>query len=288
MTERTLDYLIRNSERNVAVENLGESKIKNLFAGVFSADLFSRLDQRFDVLFKSNKNVHAFKMTSNFDRRIAEWADRESYLSIADVTVYVPVGLKVSYIEYIEALEKALPFLLELEEGLLIPTNQAIGGYVNNPVSLLSKSGLQVKGKLTSKSVDDVTAPISACFDPTVKEDMVKYKQAFRRNGEINDVGQRLLQLQDNVNRIDNKAIERRVRGLFDNAKALSDAMRDDESFDEVRSYNDASGRVTKQLSELLYNAAKWVEFFSIFQYQVMVLSESIADTDKKLKKLSR
>ena len=288
MTERTLDFLIRNSGRNVAVENLGESKIKNLFAGVFSADLFTRIDQRFDVLFKSNKNVHAFKMTSNFDRRISEWADRESYLSIADVTVYAPVGLKVSYIQYIEALEKALPFLLELEEGLLVPTNQAIGGYVNNPVSLLSKSGLQVKGKLTSKSVDDVTAPITACFDPTVKEDMVKYKHAFRRNGEINDVGQRLLQLQDNVNRIDNRAIERRVRGLFDNAKALSEAMRDDESFDEVRSYNDASGRVTKQLSELLYNAAKWVEFFSIFQYQVMVLSEAIADTDKKLKKLSR
>lgn len=288
MTTQTLDFLIRNSQRNVAVENLGESSIKNLFAGVFSADLFSRLSSRFDVMFKDNRNVHAFKMTTNFDRRITEWADKETYLSIADVTVYSPVGLKVSYIEYIAALEKALPHVLGLEEELLVPTSQAIGGYLNNPITLLSKSGLNISGKLTGVDVEIATKPIAACFDPTVKEDMVKYKQAFRRNGEINDVGQRLLQLQDNVNRIDNKAIERRIRGLFDNAKALSEAMENDETFDEVRSYNDASKRVTKHLSESLYHAAKWVEFLSVFQYQVMVLSEALADTDKKLKKLSK
>lgn len=287
MTTQTLDYLIRNSQRNVAVENLGESTIKNLFAGVFSADLFSRLNNRFDVLFKSNKNVHAFKMTSNFDRRISEWADRESYLSIGDVSVYAPVGLKVSYMEYITALEKALPYLLDIEEGLLIPTSQTLGAYLNNPMTLLSKSGVKISGKLTATDVDDVIKPISACFDPTEKSDTVKYKQAFRRNGEINDAGQRLLQLQDNINRIDNAAIERRVRGLFDNAKALSDAMNNDEAFEEVR-YNDVSKRVTKQLSEVLYQAAKWVEFFSVFQYQITVLSEAMADTEKKLKKLSR
>lgn len=287
MSTKTLDYLIRNSQRNVAVENLGESTIKNLFAGVFSADLFTRLNNRFDVLFKSNKNVHAFKMTSNFDRRISEWADRESYLAIGDVSVYAPVGLKVSYMEYIAALEKALPYLLDIEEGLLIPTSQTLGAYLNNPMSLLSKSGVKISGKLMTTDVDDVIKPISACFDPTEKGDTVKYKQAFRRNGEINDVGQRLLQLQDNINRIDNAAIERRVRGLFDNAKSLSDAMNNDEAFEEVR-YNDVSKRVTKQLSDILYQAAKWVEFFSVFQYQITVLSEAMADTEKKLKKLSK
>lgn len=287
MTTQTLDFLIRNSQRNVAVENLGESSIKNLFAGVFSNDLFSRLNTRFDVLFKGNKNVHAFKMTSNFDRRITEWAERESYLSIADVTVFAPVGLKVSYMEYIDALEKALPHLLELENELLVPTSQALGAYLNNPMTLLSKSGIKLTGKLSATDVEVVTKPITACFDPTVKEDTIKYKQAFRRNGEINDAGQRLLQLQDNINRIDNKAIERRVRGLFDNAKALSEAMNEDETFEEVR-FNDASKRVTQQLSDILYHAAKWVEFFSIFQYQVTVLSEAMSDTEKKLKKLSR
>lgn len=287
MTTQTLDFLIRNSQRNVAVENHGEPTIKNLFAGVFSANLFTRLTSRFDVMFKNNRNVHGFKMTSNFDRRITEWADRESYMVISDVTVFSPVGLSVSYIEYITALEKALPHLLNIEEELLVPTTQVIGGYLNSPGTLLSKSGIKINGKLSNVDVDDVIKPISACFDATDKSDTIKYKQAFRRNGEIDTVGQRLLQLQDNISRIDNAAIERRVRGLFDNAKALSDAMTNDEAFDEVRNYNDVSKTVTKQLSERLYHAAKWVEFLSVFQYQVLVLSEALTDTNKKLKRLS-
>lgn len=288
MTARTLDHLIRNSQRNVAVEALDGTTIKNLFAGVFSSDLFKRLNSRFDVLFKDNKNVHAFKMTSNFDRRITEWADRESYLSIADVTVYTPVGLKVSYMEYIATLEKALPHLLDIENELLIPLSQMLGGYLNNPVSLLSKSGIKPQGNLAKIDVDVIAKPIGECFDPAIKVDMVKYKQAFRRNGEINDAGQRLLQLQDNINRIDNSAVERRVRGLFDNAKALSEAIESGEQFDEVRSYKDVHKRVSTQLSDALYSAAKWIEFFSVVQYQVMVLSEAMADTEKKLKKLSK
>lgn len=287
MNMKPLDSIIRNSKMNVAIEH-GDVIGMNMFTKLFNGDIYSKISGRLDVLFSSNKNVHSFKMSGTFDRPVLEWADRSNYLDLSEITVYSPVGLKVSYMEYITALEKALSYLVKLDDELLIPTSKMIGFCINNPTIMMAKSGIKTKGELVGVDVDIATKPIADCFNGKEKSDTIRYKQAFRRNSDINDAGLRLQQLQENLARFEPASIEKRARSIFDMAKALSAEFEASDNFSEMGMTDQSAKRVSKELSDALYNCARWVEFYAIFQQQVIILDKAFLDTNDKLRKLAK
>lgn len=287
MNMKPLDSIIRNSKMNVAIEH-GDAIGMSVFTKLFSSNVQSKISGRLDVLFSSNKNVHAFKMSGTFDKAVLEWADRSNYLDLSEITVYSPVGLKVSYMEYIAALEKALSYLVKLDDELLIPTSKTLGSCINNPSVMMAKSGISFKGDLVGVDVEIATKPIADCFNGKEKSDTIRYKQAFRRNADINDAGLRLQQLQENIARFEPATIEKRARSIFDMAQALSADFEASDNFSEMGMTDQSVKRVTTELSDVLYNCAKWVEFYAIFQQQVIILDKAFLDTNDKLRKLAK
>lgn len=284
---RTLESLIRQEGRHVGTEAFGLDKMSTAFSSIFGSTLLSRMSDRVRDIFTPIEKTR-FGLNAAFDKRIVAWANRESYMVLGDITVYAPVGLKVSYMEYIDALEKALPYVLSIENDLLQPLSALLGSCLNDPSIMASKSGLQIKSNLLKTQIDVVTKPIAACYDPDEKSDTVQYRQAFRRNKEIVDVTQRQLQLQDNLTRSNVSNVLNKSVALFEIAAALAEAIKDDDSFEEYRSYKDISAKNNHMLAETMYRAAQWIEFTGVYHHQVMVLSTALKDTEEKLAKMAK
>jgi len=281
MTDRTLDFIIRNQKMNVAVEDISGVAIKDFFGKIFTKGVFTKLQDRTKEVTKS-KVASGFKMKSNFTPKIIDWANRESYLNIADVTVFAPVGLKVSYMEYIDALENALTYIVDLDSELLHPTLRTLSMALNDPSLLAAASGLSASGKMANLNIEVATTGITKAINPTEKSDKIKYKQAFKRNADMVASGKRLIDIQDNVSKINASAVQARVTAIFAVAEELADAINNEEAYSKV------SKKVNGQLSQLIYNCAQWVEFYAIFQHRLIVLSTAMFDTQEKLKRLSK
>jgi hypothetical protein len=281
---QTLPKLIELQRLNVAIEHEAASSFYENFARVFKNSLFGRMSERVSELFGKNMASH-YSWSPRVEQDLLAWADRESYMVLGDVTLFVPVGLKVTYLEYLDALENALPHILKLNEELLQPAIETVGVLINNPGLAASKSGLKgtaFTGKLFGVKPEDVAKEISKCFDAASRDDTAKYKQVLKRNQDLSVTVQRLAQLQDNLPLSHMQAVERNMRQLIQLADELVTQMKDDER------YQSLSPKMGGMISDQLYQCAVWVEFFAVYQRQVLVLSTALEDSVKKLKKISK
>lgn len=280
----TLTKLIELQRLNVAIENAETRSFRDLFAANFGELLFNNLRKRIAEIFTDRKTTH-YSWTPRIEQSLIDWANKESYMILGDVTVFVPAGLKVSYLGYLDALEGVLPNILKIEEELLDPTLETIGVLINNPVLAASKSGLTgsaFNGKLFGIHPSDTAKTISACFDANSRDDTMVYKKAVRNNAELKVVAERLAQLQDNLPMGLSARVEKKIKQVVDLVDALNEQIKVDER------YKALSPRIGNLVSDKLYQAALWVEWFAVYQRQVLVLSTALEDTTKKLKKLAK
>lgn len=274
---RKLDGEIRVAKLNIATESmLGDWG--NMFSRVYNQPFFQRATSRIDELFKTT-NID-FDLRPGYDKRIIDWTNVQTYLVCGDISVYAPVGLKTSFLKYIEVLERQLPHFLKLGDELIAPTQRLIGALLVDPELVSSKSGMRGRdfvGKLTAVSIEGVAGEIAACFDPNGVSDTIPYKQAYARNADIEAAHVRCLQMQDNIIRVDMDQMENSIRELFKQSEKLSELIRTDVK------YSGITDSVTKQLSDILYTNARWVELFAVYRRQIIVLSTALEDTKIKL-----
>jgi len=255
---KTLTSIIDNKKQNVAVEGFA-SDMRNMFANIFTVNTVGKMDERVGAIF-TTANPHQFKQTAPFNSLITDWANRQSYLVIGDVTVFIPVGLKCPYMDYIAILDDALVRLSSIDAELLVPMENALAAIIADPNILSSASGLSnsaFNGMLQRAKLEDTIKPISKCFDKNSKDDTTKYKLAFRRNLELNTVSERLIQLQDNLSAIDINVIEKRSKTIFSLARSIAEYLNEHK---ETHGEKDS----------------------------VIVLSTAIKDTEEKLIKLAK
>lgn len=279
----TLDKLIDLQRLNIAIENEGDGFYNN-FLRTFKSSLFGRMTTRVSELF-ANRDLLRYGWVPRLNSDLLIWADRETYMVLGDVKVFIPVGLKVNYLTYLDALEGVLPMILKIEEELLDPAINTIGVLINNPAMAASKSGLNgtaFNGKLFKIKPTDNAKPVSACFDPNSREDTAKYKDVIRRNADLQTVVERLAQLQDNLPLELSARIEKKIRELLTLTDQLVEQIKTDER------YKALSPKIGVQVSDQLYQCALWVEWYAVYQRQVLVLSNAVKDTVQKLEKLAK
>lgn len=279
-----LDTLLRLQQLNVAVENEATSSFYENFTNLFKRSLFGKMSQRVTELFKPSDVAH-YSWSPKVEQSMMMWADRESYMVLGDVTLFTPVGLKVTYLDYINALEGVLPSILKINDELLQPAIETLGALINNPSLVASKSGLTGKafeGKLFNLRPEDFAKQISACFDPKSRDDSRKYKELLSRNKDLEVVTSRLAQLQDNLPLSFSKDVEKKMQTVVSLAETLVGQMEVDERYQAL------SPKVGQLISDQLYRCAVWVEFFAVYQRQVLVLTAALEDSVKKLKKMAK
>lgn len=256
--------------------------IADNFARVFNSGVFTSIRSAMSGLFEPARTRSVTPPLSN---NLRLWLSRQNYVSLSEVTVYVPKGLRVTYLDYLTALEAAAPTVLDILKGIVEPTIEYVGILINNPSYVRSASGIGVShanATLANVKIEDVAEGIAACFDPNGNSDEVKYGAVVQRNKDFEEVHRRLAALQETVAASRPVEVEKRIGVLIELTEKLAEAVRAHPEYKAI------SGAISKEVAGRVYNCALWAEFYAVYLRQVMVLEAAVTDSAKKLAKISK
>lgn len=191
--------------------------------------------------------------------RVIRVAENNVYTNDKDIKVAVPEGLTTNYVAYLDVLEQMVDASIDFYDNTLLPFKGWVGECLNDPTKLESIRGhngvkvldpeviIKARGKLIKGSATEV-----------------KYGQAFRRNGDWEEIEKRVNRILERMAGAHSPTIVNdAVMRLDSSIGALIDAM-----VDPQKTYN-ASPKNVEALALLCYNLAKMIEFYGLTCYSV-------------------
>lgn len=212
---------------------------------------------------------------------IVNYLNSNNYMALGSVTVYAPRGLKVSYQEYINVLNEMVDVSNRVLAEIVSPTNKLFSMYINNPDQLRGVSPRKVDSELLYQSIDPYGKKIGDCFS-NARGDTIKFSQAYSRNADVAPINVAMAALETKANIPGATKVEAGVKALVDTIEQFHRMCNTAEDFPEVQA------AVIKDLTEIIRRAALWIEFYSVVQHQVLVMSSALSDTTKRLKEISK
>lgn len=271
---------------NIGVEGINVANPLEFFKGSFNQTFFQKLKDRANDLFSSSSTPHfAVKEVSP---RLRGWLERESYLALDKLDVYIPVGLAVKYRPYLDTLNAIAATIDEQTKIALDGTIAAFGYYINNAAATKAHSvprGPGMNQAIPQSAINwmgEQTKTLSVCFANTSVKDTVPFTKAFSRNAEVADIVKLTDQLNNEFCIRQPKEIEKRVMQLIDLSEKFANLVREDET------YHYTSKAVLNMLTERLRTAAEFAEFFAVFSHSIYQLNVAVSDTIKKIEKLAK
>lgn len=209
------------------------------------------------------------------DRQMNDTLRKHTYANLMYLKVYVPAGLKVTYLQYLSVLSKGQDVVDRMLNDTLAPAQVWIGHLLTDPSKLKSILGDKSFKDIYFPDLEKLKKANAACFDARSVHTTVSFDDALKSNREWDEVSRQLVNLQTRYNAVSRKAI----------IDATTDLV---ESFDKLLHHVETepelyqmSGANLKALSEVAYQLAQIVEFYSVHSYQLMQLSNAIIDTQK-------
>lgn len=248
------------------------------FTNLFKPDMFTQAGERLTALFADTP--HTSQLTG-IDTQVGYWLTNVNYIKLSVVQVYRPAGLVVSYLEYIDVLERAFDFVEDIEAELIGTVESSLMNYLNNPSTLTASSVPRSKNKYFTTTVDKYGTPIGECFDKAERSDKYAYTEAFRRNADYEVAMSRMGRLKQRMDALSTERLVKRTKAMFSMVDELAKNVR------EIDHYKQMTKPVATRLASDIATTALWVEFFAVLLRQILVMSVAMEDTSKHLKKLS-
>lgn len=196
------------------------------------------------------------------------------YMDIRSNEVFVPTGLKVTYLQYLTALKDAEQVAEKLISETLSPLSMFLALALSEPARLQSLRGMSIPN-FRIHDIDKPKQAISNCFDRNGTVARVPLGQALARLTDWPEVVKEINELNTRFNRTSRQEVLRLVNEVTELLDRLVDR-----STQEPDTYA-LSGANLGLLSKLCYNVAREIEFYSLFAYQLQLATIAITDTGK-------
>lgn len=276
----TLVVQLQAPVEGVGLELFGGKPLTALsaaFGKIYDAHLFKDLKLRTEEIFHDLKG--GWRADGKVSTKLRHWMDNKSYMVLGELTVFAPVGLKGTYLEYLTVLEHVGQEMIKSRPIAIDGTRALINTLINNPDYLTGNS--MQPGKQIDNVVSDCVAKLAAQFDHTQRADSVKYSDVVKRNADMDEVVKRTTLLTTFLTQHPVSLLERDVKIIFNQAEELFDLMRRDEDYQGV-------SKVTADtIAKTLQATAEWIEFYGVFLHAVKVFDVAIDDSVKKLSQMA-
>lgn len=225
---------------------------------------------------------------SKLDVKLKGFLEKEAFLALSAVEVYIPRNLAVPYSEYVAVLLKIADELATSRKVLLTQTLATIGFYINGAGALKAhsiKAGTTLGDALPRdalKWIDTAAAEMSKCLSPAQLDEFVPFTKAFKRNGEVDELIQSVHELYARMVLALAPEIEKEALELYHQAEILFDMIQNDER------YQHPSQAVLNDLTQRLHAASSWVEFYATYAHQTQQVVVALKDTVARLTKLTK
>lgn len=217
-----------------------------------------------------------FTGTNNFTFNKA--VQKTTYTDFKNVTLFVPQGLTVPYLQYQSVLEDATACTLKMEESVLDPLIKWLGERLGNPASLSSvSSALKVPG-YNAQNIEAIEKAIQKSFVSTgQKQSEVAYPSVIKRQGDWTEITSGIESMELRMSEDFHKRIVEKMHRLDD---LLATLVR---RIEETPTVYSVSPQTLSDLATVSFSAARHLEFYGLTKYRLEEYSTAVRDSIKKL-----
>lgn len=202
------------------------------------------------------------------------------YASHRKTLIYGPAGLKVGYLEYLNAIEHSVSLAKEVYGSQLVPFNQWVSSLLGSPENLTSISVKQDVLKFDEGDLDKCRKELEKCVNRASSQTKYEYGKLVKQNVEWDAILEKTNLLIVAYQVTNRTAILNEVDVL--NEQLLTLAGRIQEDPDVYK----ASGITISELAKRCLLVARFVEFYSIVGFLMAELAGTVQASIDGVKRL--
>lgn len=262
--------------RRVALEAGLVQDLQGLIRNVFP-DIKAELTGFFQRFMPDEKGIALTSRQNDFLREIT----KHPYLDIAPLGAFVPEGLNVNYLDYLEVLTPAVIHAVgeHAKEGELSGGVGAINDYVSYLGALInihdhqrSTKDFEREVKVREAERTTLNKELGKCFKLGSTRTDVSVGQVVSRNNDWEKVFHQSDALVKAVNSVDRKVLNKKIAECTSLLDIIQKKI-------ERQEFDTVSPETVKNLAGLAYNMAAELEFYVAIYYKVAALAEAINRT---------
>lgn len=255
---------------NVSMEAISFDGIKSALADFLPA--VKENFERFANKFASRELPIALKAN---EREFIQLLNKTQYLKMTSYAVFIPEGLAVPYLVYLETLKDAIDHCFQTTEKSLNEFTTSLAQVITNRELKYYVAPMKSKFDAMEKNRALLVKRLGECFNQTTAT-TASYEDVVARNTEWSQIFSLLDVASNTTNKISHDHLHKKSEECN---MLLSTIIRQIQNGEFV----DAGPEVTNNLSNGAYQVASELEFFSMVYYRIMTLSTAISDTVNKV-----
>lgn len=200
---------------------------------------------------------------------------KHNYVDIRPLGCFVPAGLNVPYLKYIDVLSPAVRSCAEMPEAVLAPYAQFLANLVTNR-DAASGAGINAKLVEAKKAREIHNRSIGACFLEGSNRTDRSLGQVVARNTDWQPVLKGADEMIQAINKVDRNALDKKMRECVELLGLIQKKLKKGD-------FKDMSPASATSLADGAHEVALELEFFSVTYYRVQALATALNQTVERL-----
>lgn len=201
---------------------------------------------------------------------------KHNYMALRPLQCFTPEGLKVTYLEYLEALAPAVEHAAAVGSNVLNPYASFLADMVTNRDGALRSKDFSASYAALGAKRELLQAQLGKCFSKGGHESSAELGKVVARMNDWQPVLAGVDACAVAINKVDRKALDKKMHECVELLDILQKKL-------ERNEYGDVSPEVANNLASGAFQAAKELEFFSTTYYRVLTLAEAVQKTTEQL-----
>lgn len=202
-----------------------------------------------------------------------------AFMSITQVTAYVPEGLEVPYLDYAEVLLEAVQHASKVME-VLVPYTDYLAGLVTDREASLSTKSFEVEFKLIEENRKRLNEELGNCFKKGSTKAEAALGSVVSRNADWKSVFQRCNDIAATINNVNRAALLKKVSACNAHLEVILKMAREGK-------ISKIAGNTVMNLADGAYQVASELEFYAIAYFKAEVFIGCVNQTVEHFKKVT-
>lgn len=272
-----IELAIANEDMSNIIKHIYTSGVSGLTS--FSNQLQSIIPNAIAALKELNVPKETVPELNKNKSSFIQLVDKYPYSEVKELKAFKPEGLGVSYLQFLDVLDSEINHVLKLEKEILDPYCTYLAKLVSLPEEIKALDTKQNTYKNINDRRESATAVLSKCYKKDSYEAITTVVNVVDRNRDWSIIINRLNSSIYNINKIDKKSIEEKVKLCEQYLDVLYDKYNKQE-------LSNITPEVIKAITDSTYQVAKEIEFFAALYFRVLTLKGSVENTIEHITKV--
>lgn len=259
----------------VALESLSMRDMTAYFQ-----DIMPSLHTSFkDFMGRFNPKQQPIQGFTSSQREFEKELSGRPYMSVSQITAFIPEGLDVPYIDYAEVLLDAVKHASKVMD-VLVPYSAYLAQLVTDKEATLSTKSFEAEFKLIEAERKRINEELGACFKKGSSKAEAAIGDVVQRNGDWANVFHRCNDIMTTINDVNRGALLKKVNECNTYLEIILKMAR------EGKVERVASNTVLN-LADGAYQVASELEFYAVAYYKAEVFVACVNQTVEHFKKVT-